>query len=142
MLFVKPALRLPDALRAQVMESLAQVDAVRVDWCLLEYVAGTPRQKRHGRSAAAASAMLVAAHAASCIAALELQARGALAAMFPLVVGAECTAADGRPARDRLFNNARFRELRAALPALVPTATLAHADALLRTRTARRFAHP
>ncbi len=68
-----------------VMQSLRAVDGHKVDWCLLEFVA-----------------------------ALELHARGALRALYPLAVGAECAAPDGRPARDRLFSNAAFKARRGA----------------------------
>jgi hypothetical protein len=120
-----------------VMQSLCAVDGHKVDWCLLEFAA-----------------------------ALELHARGALRALYPLAVGADCAAPDGRPARDRLFSNVEFKArrdaaerrvawrascraglrrapraaaqaARAELPALVPVATLTRADELLRACTVR-----
>ncbi len=53
------------------------------------------------------------------------------------MVGAECAAADGRPARDRLFSNAAFKAARDALPRCIPRATLQLADTLLRAKLGR-----
>jgi hypothetical protein len=120
---------------AQVVESLAAVEASCVDWCLVECVLGACAFATHHY---ALSQRLSDALALPCAcAALELHARGQLCAVFPLVVGAECDGPDGRPARDRLFANAAYKAARARLPRAAPTATLAVADGLLRTRLVR-----
>ena len=87
------------------MVRLASVGATGLDYTLIEYVL-----------------------------ALHLALTGQLKLLYPLMVGEEVSDAseDGRLRRDVLWANPAFKAARDALPDVVPTATLAFADALLR----------